>query len=351
MYEYDADTLLYRILSKKLLLNYNNIDYCLLTPDVELKYLAEIEYNKIVNDEKFGNWLREDNIDWALYSSDLWTRDTQETIEKLEKKLENLKVELYLGRSMKDKTKKTRKLINSTRRQMNKLISNKEEIQVNTLESYANTIKNQFIIRKTLYKDSKLIFDNNQDGNFLLFNEVVSEINKHALGMSDFRKLARESAWKNYWNCDKTRVFQGCVQEWSDEQRTLANISRMYDSVCDHPEPPEDSVIEDDDMLDGWMTHQRRKNKKEKSKNLYDAQNPRLQKAQEVFLVANEDQSIEDIKSMNTPISKQIITERNKFLKTQKGEVKHGALPDVVRDVNNRLNTKIKESKPKRNNR
>ena len=54
---------------------------------------------------------------------------------------------------------------------------------------------------------------------------------------------------------------------------------------------------------------------------------------------------------MNTPISKQIIAERDKFLKTQKGEVKHGALPDVVRDVNNRLNTKIKESKPKRNNR
>ena len=92
--------------------------------------------------------------------------------------------------------------------------------------------------------------------------------------------------WRGYWNADKTNIFDKCTTELTDEQRALLNISRMYDNIYEHPECPDDKIIEDDDALDGWMILQKRKNDKDKKKSQFDSSNPNLKNSGEVFVMS-----------------------------------------------------------------
>jgi hypothetical protein len=123
----------------------------------------------------------------------------------------------------------------------------------------------------------------------------------------------------------------------TDDQRTLINISRMYDSIYDHAECPSDNIIDDDDMLEGWMIFQKRKNEQLKNQQKVDNLNPKLKNAQEVFLMADSKESFEEIMSLNSPEAKYKIKEKLAYIGTV-GEVKDSQLPDVQRDLQNKAN-------------
>jgi len=52
------------------------------------------------------------------------------------------------------------------------------------------------------------------------------------------------------------------------QQQLLLMWSRMYDSIQESVEPPEMDVIEDDDMLDGWLSIQHDQKRQERRKDL-----------------------------------------------------------------------------------
>jgi hypothetical protein len=108
----------------------------------------------------------------------------------------------------------------------------------------------------------------------------------------------------------------------------------MYDSAYEHPDCPNDKVIEDDDMFDGWMIYQRRENDKAKDKNRANKilEGKNLGKAQEVFLMANTNEEAQNIYNLNDNQSRNIIREREKMI-SHLGSVEHSKLPDVQRDL------------------
>jgi hypothetical protein len=54
---------IYRILSGKLLFSYNKKKYVLTFPKPILKYKANLIYESIINDEKYNEWIRLENLD------------------------------------------------------------------------------------------------------------------------------------------------------------------------------------------------------------------------------------------------------------------------------------------------
>ena len=152
--------------------------------------------------------------------------------------------------------------------------------------------------------------------------------------------------WRSYWTSSKNgaSLFVGSVSEWSDDQRVLASMSRMYDNVYEHPECPSDQVIEDDDMLDGWMILQRRLVDAQKKKTAVDALHPKLRNAQEVFIMTNDSQEAEEIKSFNTQETLNTINQRSDFINAH-GSVSSIELPDVQIDLRNKMSEQIKASK------
>ena len=94
MNDADIELLLYRIFSGKLFFFYKNDKYELRSPSIDIRYEAQLLYQNIINDEKYNDWLREDNLENLLIYLNLWTKDTNMIIKDLEKKIDNNK-ELY----------------------------------------------------------------------------------------------------------------------------------------------------------------------------------------------------------------------------------------------------------------
>lgn len=342
----DLELLLYRIFCKQLTFYYNNNKYILKSANSQIKYDAQLLYNSIINDEKYNDWLREENLDNLLVYLNLWTKDSKMIIKDLEKKIENSKVDYYNNFKFTDKKNGAKKSIESYTKQLGSILSKKDELYSNTLEGYANSIKNEYIITETLYHNNIKTFlnDNNKNNNYMLFNNIVSELNRYNIGIESFKKLARSHLWRSYWNVQKETIFSKEGSDITDDQKTLVGISQMYDRVYEHPECPSDEIIEDDYALDGWMIVQKRKISRDKKQQQIDNMNPKLKNAQEVFIMANNAQEADEIMSMNTLEGlnkiKSKIDHVNKF-----GPTEESQLPDVQMDLRNQLNEQRKNRK------
>lgn len=347
MNDNDIELLLYRILYGKLIFYYSRDRYELRPADFSLKYEAQIIYDNIINEEKYNEWIREEDAVQFLIGLGLWTKDTTTIISDIEKKIDNTKVELYKSSMIKDKQKEIRKKLNNYKDQLNKIMGHKSDFLSNTLEGYANAIKNEYIICNTLYKNGKRAFKNTSSENensYSYFNIVVNEINKHSISIEQYKEIARSQLWKSYWTYNKNDIFHCSINDLTEDQKTLVNISRMYDSVYEHPESPNDSVIEDDDMLDGWMILQKRKSDQSKNQNKIDTLNPKLKNAQEVFIMTNDKESYEEVMSLNSEESKHRLKEKVNYL-NQHGAVSDSSLPDVRREIRNQANQMAKRRK------
>jgi len=347
MNDADAELLLYRILSGKLIFFYNSEKYELRSPNYDIRYEAQLLYNKILDDEKYNQWIREEDLNSYLIYLGLWTKDTLTIIKDLEKKIDFYKIELYKSAFFPDKEKNNRKNLEQIRMQLDKIMIKKLDLLTHTLEGYASSIKNEYILCNTLYKNNKLIFiDNihNSQSSYTYFNNLVNKINSHSISIVQFKNIARDKLWRSYWTCNKTNIFNKSIIDITDDQRTLINISRMYDSVYDHPECPNDKVINDDDMLDGWLLLQQRKAEQNKNQKRVDELNPKLKNAQEIFLMSDSKESFEEIMSLNSQESKNRIKEKTTYIDAM-GIAKDNELPDVRRDIQLKANQIFKNKK------
>lgn len=349
MNENDKEILLYRILSGLTYFLHNSERYVLYSPNKEIKYEAALVYNNILNEEKYQDWMREENLNNIMIGAGVWNVNTNDNIKKLENGIDELKVELFKNYLNSNKQKLIRNNLRSARRELGKLFSLKNDFMSNTLEGYASSIKNEYIICRTLYKNSKLVFDyeskKSDNFSYSLFNRLIAEIEKLVITAEEFKIIARSSIWKSYWNLNKyNKIFDNSLTNWTDEQKALVNISKMYDNIYEHPECPDDKIIDDDDMLDGWMILQKRKSEKEKKQKLLDEANPHLKGSGEVFLFGQSKEDIDNIISLNTDESKSILKEKLSTI-AQKGEISDGDLPDVRRNLQEQINLLNKQVK------
>lgn len=342
------EILLHRILSGYLIFYYKQDKYELRKISNNLRYEADLLYESIISDEKYNDWIRQENVDSILINLGLWTKDTVNIISKLEKSIDSLKVQLFENFLNSSNQNKIRNSLNSTRNSLDRIRSIKTEFIANTLEGYAASIKNEFIICNSLFKSNKQVFEyDNTDKNatsLSYFNELVNEINKYNISILNFRKLARHYTWKSYWNIKNISMFPGTISEWTDDQRSLISFSQMYDSVYEHPECPDDKVIDDDDMLDGWMILQRKKIEKAKKQASVDSINPNLKNANEVFLFGQKSEEVEEILSLNSKESLNRIKEKINYINNT-GSVSDSMLPDVRRQIMNDSQTIINNRK------
>jgi hypothetical protein len=151
--------------------------------------------------------------------------------------------------------------------------------------------------------------------------------------MDQVKVAARSNVWKSYWNIGKTSVFSKPVMQLSDEQKGLINYSVMYDNIMEHPEAPEEEVLADEDMLDGWIFYQKDKEKRDRMESNTSSVHSG---ASEVFLMANSQNDVDTIYAMNDMEANSIINARAKEVK-QKGSVDVTDLPDVKRDINEQM--------------
>tara|TARA_Y100000385_G_scaffold287193_1_gene350853 strand:- start:582 stop:1640 length:1059 start_codon:yes stop_codon:yes gene_type:complete len=305
--------LLHRIFEKSLQFYFQDQIYELKYADNKLNYDADMLYYNTINEEKYGNWIREEHMINVMIELELWNKNADQQVKVFDKTIEDKKLllfETYI-RDKKDKSiERNRKTIRNLERQINQIYAKKQEFKTHTLEGYAEGIKQEYIIVNSLYFNNKKVFNNKEHKSpqsYNKFNQLVSEINKYHINNNQYRDVAKSDIWRSYWNVDKQNVFAGPVCQWSEEQRNLVNTSKMYDSVYEHPESPSEQIIDDHDLLDGWMIKQKRDNARKKKQSDLDKQNKRLQGAGEVYVMAEEKKDLQDIYDMNNPLAKKMI--------------------------------------------
>lgn len=340
MNDNDIEISIYRILSSKTYFHHENTVYLLKCASIDIKYKALLLYNDIINEEKYQNWIRSDNYENVMISLGVWDNNTNTVIQNLYSALDNLKVELYKAWMMPSQQKPIRKKIEHVKNELNKLLAAKQRFFEHTLEGYADSIRNEYIICQTLYQNNELVFDYSNKSNeksFTKFNNIVQEIDKLSLSLTDIKTIARSPIWRTYWSCNKNvKIFDGCVSEWTDDQRLLYSMSQMYDSIREHPECPEDRVIDDDDMLDGWMIDQRRQQAKNKKIKSFDGKNNHMKNANEIFLFPKNEEEFSDVMALNDQEGIMTIKERISFI-DKKGKAEEYELPDVQRSLQAQL--------------
>lgn len=325
---------LFRIISGKLLFKYKGHDYTLRTPSTNLRYRSCLLYNNIINDEKYNEWIRLENLDRFMEYLEVWDKNMSLFLENSDKRLEDLKVALYNNRLNSKMTTKTRNQLTHLRNKISEIQGIKQVYYTQTLEGYAESIKYEYIIINTLYKGKTKVFGKfgSVQNAYNDFTDIVNEINKHSISTSLYRKIARSDLWRSYWGIDKNNIFDGPVSLWTEEQRMLAGYSAMYDSVFAHPEKPVDNVIEDDDMLDGWMIAQRREIEKSKQQESMVKSSPKLGKAQEVFIFTDNVEGAKEIIDMNSPEALLTMAQRTNAI-NKNNNIDHTMLPDVQKEL------------------
>ena len=141
MNDVELELLLYRILTAKTYFVYNDTEYCLISPSTGIRYKALRLYNSIIQEEKYQNWIREENLTKVMILLGVWDNNTDEVLQGLEKSLDKMKLELYKAFMFPSKQMPIRKNIENIRKNLTKILMIKQEYMSHTLEGYANSLK------------------------------------------------------------------------------------------------------------------------------------------------------------------------------------------------------------------
>lgn len=323
--------LLSRILSGYHVFSFRNIKLRLQYPDSILKYQAEIFAADEMKKNRFSEWLKSEDILSLLINQGVWGHQEEEFLKNCEKTTENLKIDIYKNFRNPKSLKLYKKKLKAHNRTHSFLLNKRHSFDHITLEGYCEQIKSNYLLERSVYDEHGNLFlmQNSQ-----LVDDVSNVVSGTNISMSKFRELARSPQWAYYWHSQKSDSLFGVpIKEWTDEQRLLVSMSRMYDNAREHPESPDDDVFEDDDAFDGWSISERRKQEKEKSKNRAEKMLPgKLKDAQEIYVMANNPSEAKDINNLNDGNMSMIVQERKKFVQKY-GKVKESNLPDVQRDL------------------
>jgi hypothetical protein len=337
-----------RILSGFYLFLYNNDRYKLVYPDIHIKYEAELYAEEEYENNKFNDWINDDSIVDSLVSMGVWTYSGDDNLKNLEKQIEDLKVDLYKSFLNPTKLKTLKRTLSNTKNAYNRQYEIRHSLDGYTVYGYSQLLKNQYILIHSLYDNNNCrVFKDINNVDLKLLDNLSILVSSNTIDISTFREIARSDIWRNYWSANNQSLFDKSTINWTDEQKTLVVLTKMYDSAYEHPECPPDKIFEDDDMFDGWMISQKRENEKNRNKNRTEKmlEGKKLDKSGEIFIVANSQEEAQNIYDLNDHNSRHIIREREQVIKHSSKDIDDGNLPDVKRELVVQANQQFKNRK------
>lgn len=271
--------------------------YIVGTPTVDVLQEAEYIYRKIYNENRFEEWLLTDNALIYLVQRKLCTLQEDEDIKTLNKSVDDKKVALYLSYFQNQEFgKKLRKELTILKSKQTKKQNIRNRLNDYTLEGFAERNKNHYIFYNVIldeygYKLSTTF----ENVNITLLERIIEEYWNTYPTEIEYKEIARTEPWNSLWSINKLGNFEIV----GNSQRNLVLYTQMYENAYRHPDCPNDKIIEDDDLFDGWMIHVRRKQddeRKNTAKEHIDAKHPN---ASEIYIPATTNEKAAEIDSFN----------------------------------------------------
>lgn len=300
--------LLHEIIGGRKTIFHRSQRYTLLNPSLDIILEADLIYTKYYNDHLYDDrFLHLENINNALIRYEIFFPAHEEEIKTKNKELDNLKKTLFRQYTDVKNRNKSKTQIKFLKESLNKLYNLKHYLDFLTLEKYCENLRYEYIIAHTLYNHDKntLVFDyaNLQNVDIDFFNKMIEIISNSLIDISALKQIVISEYWKNIYTNNSNNVFAHPAIEYSEEQKSLINLSKMYDSIYQHPDCPDDEIIKDEDALDGWMLVQKDKIKKQKIESgVRSKMSSKIAKSDHVFIPTSEaPDEIQDIIALSSP--------------------------------------------------
>lgn len=315
MKQHEREFLIYTIRSGKTFLKNNLIIH---PPTIEQVLESLNKYNEAYEQGLEDGLMTEDQMTSWMKEQFLWTSYNENKVKELQKKIENLKVDIYDKRNDNKAAKYIRLSIREHEKILNLELSQKGTHFLNTCEGFATSEKTSWLISQTTYQNNKIY-----DFSTHFINQVVEEWYSTFLTDTQVRELSRNEPWKSLWVIkDKAKIplfMNSDTGELTYNQKNLLVWSQMYDNIQESLDCPSHDVINDDDMLDGWFILQHRKREKEKLEKEFEVNtnNAKIKNSSEILMVASNKDHAAKIHELNSPIAKKRIASREKMIENK----------------------------------
>lgn len=303
------------------------------------RYKAQQVYQEALQEALFESLYSDEEISVMLQENDLWDDERENKLKILYEDVDKLKINLFKSFFKSRERDSIRKAIQIARGEIGSLLLQKNVYSPMGATGFAQVARTRYLVGSGLYDDKgKRVWsdDDFYKGNDTLLDEAVSAYSESQIVDWQIRAIARSDQWRSVWNCKSVcgDVFGRPAVDLTEEQRQLLSWSQLYDSVAEHPNPPDDNILKDDDAFDGWMIIQRKERERQRREATAEAtlNGLKLPDSGEIFIVAETDEDLQNIESLNSPQASAIKRERLAYL-TKKGEVEEQHMPDSKREI------------------
>lgn len=219
-----------------------------------------------------------------LIESGKWDSSKEDKIKSLRREIENNKI-AYFNNFYSPEIKRTnKKLIDQNENDLMELLGVRHQYNNMTAEGIAAGAMWQEMITYMYKGEDKLT--------------ALATYHSNFIGENTIRSIVLSDEWAAYSNLSKN-PFGRAIIKLTDFQRKLCSWSNVYRNVRNHPDRPDEKIIEDHDAFDGWMINQSRKDRAEKKIKI--TSKGIKPNASDVFVFGNTEQDIDDILSLNGP--------------------------------------------------
>jgi hypothetical protein len=228
-------------------------------PSAVETYKAEEIYDSTFRRASLLGIMDGDGALHRLLDMNLWTIEKQQKLDETPDKIENAKLRLYNNYVAFKPTDRIRNELAHHRKVLDDLSDKRGVLDSYTAESLASFARNQYLACVGYGID----FFNDDYAIILKASEAFM---KSIIAEDIIRMLARTDPWRTLWHTakDGSQLFGAPAANFTVNQRALVSWAKFFDSIHESMECPENDIIDDDDLLDGWLLSQKQKREEDR---------------------------------------------------------------------------------------
>lgn len=336
----DREYIVNKILSGCVSCEFRDQPVLVFEPTPLVKVQAQVIYQREFRRAILEGVPTEDSMLDILKQKRMWDDIREGELKLVPERIEALKVELYNAYFRFRRRDQIKKSIDTLRFREVELSKERERFKHASAEGYAIACRNKHLIcASTFDMSNTLVFKDDYDKYSQPELELfIQSYLQEKVDDSVIRKLSREEPWRSIWSAGKAEgsVFGKSSSLLSHEQKMLIIWSKLYDNIYESPECPPEEVLDDDDCLDGWLVVQGKKREQDKKAGHGYKPGDKLNKADEVFIMVENEDDVARVQAMNSPEAIFRQQQRMTALKQAGGTLQEQHMPDSkmrVREV------------------
>jgi hypothetical protein len=296
-----------------------NSVYYIHAPSPAHKLEASRIYFDTIYESSFTGVLTSEDMLQVMIDSELWSSEEENELQSIPTRLDTLKVDMYhkYSKFKSSRMEQSRRMLARLRKRQDELSRRRHAYDLYTQTGLAHIFKLQYLISRNTMDENNQSIDLESEPEWMT-RAMIEQYSSNRPDDASIRKLSQDGHWRMIWSSGKQEgsIFGVPSIHLTDEQQILIAWSKMYDNINEHTSPPVKEVIEDDDLLDGWIITEQKNREKEQRENS-GAQTGK-NGAQEVYVPVDTAKDAKRVEAMNDPTMAFIKRQRMAALKHNK---------------------------------